>query len=80
MQLVILIALKPASHHNSKEMTTSKRKKRMHRIAAKWVEIGFGIVFLFKIQQSSIYYAGSLGRWNNHIIDQVSDVPSVFFS
>ena len=47
MQLVILIALKPASHHNSKEMTTSKRKKRMHRIAAKWVEIHFEIVFLF---------------------------------
>ena len=32
-----------------------------------------------KIRQSSISYAGSLGHWDERLIDQVSDVPSIFF-
>ena len=33
-----------------------------------------------KIRQSTIYYAGLLGRWDKRIVDQESDVPSVIFS
>ena len=32
-----------------------------------------------KIRQSSIWYAGSLGRWDEQLIDQASDVPSIIF-
>ena len=32
-----------------------------------------------KIRQSTTYYAGLLGRWDKRIIDQESDVPSIFF-
>ena len=32
-----------------------------------------------KIRQSTIYYAGSLGRWDKRIVDQESDVPSIIF-
>ena len=30
-------------------------------------------------RQSSIYYAGLLGRWDKPIADQESDVPSIIF-
>ena len=30
-----------------------------------------------KIRQSTIYYAGLLGRWDKRIVDQKSDVPSI---
>ena len=29
-----------------------------------------------EIRQSTIYYAGLLGRWDKRIVDQESDVPS----
>ena len=32
-----------------------------------------------KIWQSSIYYTGLLGRWDERLIDQASDVPSIIF-
>ena len=32
-----------------------------------------------KIRQSTIYYAGLLGRRSKRIVDQASDVPSIFF-
>ena len=32
-----------------------------------------------KIRQSTIYYAGLLGRWDKQIVDQESDVPSIIF-
>ena len=32
-----------------------------------------------KIRQSTIYYAGLLGRWDKRIVDQDSDVPSIIF-
>ena len=32
-----------------------------------------------KIRQSTIYYAGLLGRWDKRIVDQESDVPSIIF-
>ena len=32
-----------------------------------------------EIRQSTIYYAGLLGRWDKQIIDQESDVPSIIF-
>ena len=31
-----------------------------------------------EIRQSIIYYAGLLGRWDKQIVDQESDVPSIF--
>jgi hypothetical protein len=31
----------------------------------------------FEIHQSTIYYAGLLGRWNKRIVDQASDIPSI---
>ena len=31
-----------------------------------------------QIRQSTIYYAGLLGRWDKQIVDQESDVPSIF--
>ena len=34
---------------------------------------------LLKIRQSTIYYAGLLGRWDKQIVDQESDVPSIIF-
>ena len=34
---------------------------------------------VLEIQQSSIYYAGLLGRWDKWLIDQASDVPSIIF-
>ena len=30
-----------------------------------------------KIRQSTIYYAGLLGRWYKQTVDQASDVPSI---
>ena len=33
-----------------------------------------------KIGQSTIYYAGLLGRWDKGIVDQESDVPSTKIS
>ena len=30
-----------------------------------------------EIRQFTIYYAGSLGRWDKQIVDQASDVPSI---
>ena len=35
---------------------------------------------IFEIRQSTIYYAGLLGRWYKRIVDQESDVQSVTFS
>jgi hypothetical protein len=32
-----------------------------------------------EIRQSTIYYAGLLGRWDKRIIEQESDVPSIIF-
>ena len=32
-----------------------------------------------KIRQSTIWYAGLLGRWDKWLVDQASDVPSIFF-
>ena len=32
-----------------------------------------------KIHQSTIYYAGLLGRWDKGIVDQASDGPSIIF-
>ena len=32
-----------------------------------------------EIRQSTIYYAGLLGRWYKRIVDQASDVPSIIF-
>ena len=32
-----------------------------------------------EIRQSTIYYAGLLGRWDKRIVDQASDVPSIIF-
>ena len=32
-----------------------------------------------EIRQSTIYYAGLLGRWDKWIVDQASDVPSIIF-
>ena len=32
-----------------------------------------------EIRQSTIYYAGLLGRWDKRIVDQESDVPSIIF-
>ena len=32
-----------------------------------------------EICQSTIYYAGLLGRWDKRIVDQASDVPSIIF-
>ena len=37
------------------------------------------IALSVKIRQSSIYHAGSLRRWDERLIDQASDVPSIFF-
>ena len=34
---------------------------------------------VLKIRQSSILYAGSMGRWDKRLIDQVSHVPSIIF-
>ena len=36
-------------------------------------------ILTLKIRQSTIYYAGLLGRWEKRIIDQESDVSSIFF-
>ena len=33
----------------------------------------------FEIRQSTIYYAWSLGRWDQRIVDQASDVLSIIF-
>ena len=33
----------------------------------------------FEIHQSTIYYAGLLGRWDKRIVDQESDVPNIIF-
>ena len=33
--------------------------------------------FLLKIRQSTIKYAGMLGCWENRLVDQASDVPSI---
>ena len=32
-----------------------------------------------KIRQSTIYYAGLLGRWDKGSVDQESDVTSIIF-
>ena len=32
-----------------------------------------------KIRQSSIWYAGLLGRWDKQLINQAFDVPSIIF-
>ena len=32
-----------------------------------------------EIRQSTIRYDGSLGRWDKRLVDQASDVPSIFF-
>ena len=34
--------------------------------------------FTIEIRQSTIEYAGLLGRWDEWLIDQVSDAPSIF--
>ena len=33
--------------------------------------------FWLEIRQSTIYYDGLLGRWDNGIVNQESDVPSI---
>ena len=35
--------------------------------------------FRSQIQQSKIYYDGSVARWDKRLIDQASDVPSIIF-
>ena len=44
-------------------------------------ERDFGILWfvLLKIRQSTIYYAGLLGRWDKQIVNQESDVQSSIF-
>ena len=37
------------------------------------------IAVSYEICQSTIYYAGLLGRWDKRIVDQESDVPSIIF-
>ena len=38
-------------------------------------------LLLCKIRQSTIWYAGLLGRWDKWLVDQASDGPSInFFS
>ena len=37
------------------------------------------IAVSYEICQSTIYYAGLLGRWDKQIVDQESDVPSIIF-
>jgi hypothetical protein len=32
-----------------------------------------------EIRQSSVKYAGFLGQWDERLIDQASDVPSIIF-
>ena len=32
-----------------------------------------------EIRQFTIYYAGSLGRWDKQIVNQASDVPSIIY-
>ena len=32
-----------------------------------------------EIRQSTIHYAGLLGRWDKPIVDKESDVPSIIF-
>ena len=36
-------------------------------------------MLVLEIRQSTIYYAGLLGRWDKRIVDQESDVPSIIF-
>jgi hypothetical protein len=33
--------------------------------------------FKLEIRQSTIYYAGLLGRWDKRIVEQECDVPSI---
>ena len=40
--------------------------------------LGLGRI-TFGYRQSTIYYAGLLGRWDKHIVDHESDVPCVIF-
>ena len=35
-------------------------------------------VHCIKIRQSTIYYTGLLGQWDKRIVNQESDVPSIF--
>ena len=32
-----------------------------------------------EIRQSTIYYAGLLGRWDKQIVNQASNIPSIIF-
>ena len=40
----------------------------------------FAVSAQHKISQSTIQYAGLLGRWDKQLVDQESDVPSVSYS
>ena len=44
---------------------------------AKWRKKNIPFSDRFKIRQSTIWYAGSLGRWDKRLVDQASDVPSI---
>ena len=51
---------------------------------AQWqsvIKIGHPLHFsaIPEIRQSTIYYAGLLGRWDKQIVDQASDVPRIIF-
>ena len=48
-------------------------------VISEWWSIIFTAPASLKIRQSTIYYAGSLGRWDKWIVDQASDVPSIIF-
>ena len=37
------------------------------------------LIMISKLRQSTICYAGLLGRWDKWIVDQESDVQSIFF-
>ena len=40
---------------------------------------GLELRWIAEMRQSSMIYAGSLGRWDDCLTDQASDVPSIFF-
>ena len=51
----------------------------MYSFGSGWLRSLYSVVGSFRIRQSSIWYAGSLGRWDERLIDQASDVPSIIF-
>ena len=39
----------------------------------------FSVMEFLEIRQSTIWYTGSLGRWDKRLVDQASDIPSIIF-